>query len=158
MKKVLKNIFKWLLLVVVSFVFVFILVFAVKNGGLVESIYYKVSTIDKPILYSIDSTELEEICKEYQQTADEAFKTEENSNEKILELSQLYEKYPVGTTLFLNQIGEQETISDLYIVSLIMGLSIGTVIFVLLFIIKVIKKRKLTKKGIEKKEENKIEE
>ena len=153
LKKIGKGILKWLVITCLSFTFMFVIVYATQNGGPIEAIYYRASTIDKPIIYTIESTELEEIAKSYQEYADEAYKTNENSNEKIKEVAGLYEKYPVGITLFLNQIAQSETISDLYAVSFIMSFFVGTIIYIILVVLKEIKKKYLKREANNKTKE-----
>lgn len=150
MKKILKNIINWFLLVCISFTVLFVMVYALQNGGLKEIIMYKLVTKEKPIVYSMDNKQLEEISERYQQLADEAFKINESSNEKMLELNKIYQKYPVGITLFLNEIGHSESVSDLYIISIIISFFVGTLIFIILFTIKIIKQRNMDKLEKEK--------
>lgn len=153
MNEVLKYVLKWLSLVCVSFAFVFVIMYATRYGGLVESIYYNISTKEKPILYSMENTKIEEIAKEYQEFADKVYAIDESANEKMREMNKLYEKYPVGITLFLSEIAKAETTSNLYFTSM----KITGIVGIIIYLILIMKLKKGKSKNIPTKIENKDE-
>ena len=142
MKKVLNNIFKWLLLVWLSFALIFTSILSLEYGwGIIESIAYKVENLDDTMLYNMESSELEELCKYYQGVADRAMGSENNIDEeylieeekgKQLEFRELYKNYPVGFAMVIRDVSLMEGISDLNIISLIMGIVVGTAIYLML--------------------------
>ena len=141
MKKVLKNIFKWLALVFISFSVIFTLGITSGFGwGIIESITYKVENLDQPILYNLESSNLKELCKSYQEYADRAFSENINLNNyateedmiKALEFKELYKDYPVGLVTVANQLTLIDGISNAMISSLLMAIVFGTAIYLLI--------------------------
>lgn len=142
MKKVLRNVFKWLLLVWIIYSLVFTGLISIEQNGLVESIIYRMENIDGLVWGDIEISELEESCKSYQEGIDEVLKNDESiinaeyltESEKIrlLELHEMYRKYPSGYTMFIRDVSMWETMSDLHIISIMMGIVVGTAIYLML--------------------------
>ena len=141
MKKVLKNILKWLVLVFISFSVIFTAILSVEYYNIIESIAYKVESIDESILYNIESSELEQLCKYYQEIADRSVGSESNIDEEYLsdeekekqhELKDLYKKYPVGFAMTIRDVTLIDGLSSINIISLIMGIVVGTAIYLML--------------------------
>ena len=142
MKKVLNNIWKWLLLVWISYSLVFTGISGIEQNGLIEAIGYKIENIDGFDFEKIEISELEEICKNYQEMADRAMNDDESiinaeyltESQKIKELEQneLFRKYPSGYTMFVRDVAMWEGMANLNIISLIMGIVIGTAIYLML--------------------------
>ena len=130
MKKTIKKFLKWILFVYISFTIIFTIMYMIKINGIVSSIAYKIQTIDKPYVYSLESEKLEEIIKNYQEKTDKIFdQYKDSKQEKTIEIYKLYEKYPIGTTLFLNQIASANIDSEMYVTSIILGITLGTIAF-----------------------------
>lgn len=141
MKKVLNNIWKWLLLVWISYSLIFTGLIGIEQNGLAEAISYRTQNIDGFDLEAIEISELEEICKNYQEIADKAMNDDEiinaeylNESEKIrqLEHNKLFRKYPSGYTMFIRDVAMWEGMANLHIISLIMGIVVGTAIYLML--------------------------
>lgn len=141
MKKVLKNILKWLLLVWISYSLVFTGIISIEENGLVEAIAYRIQNIDGFSLEKIETSELEEVCKNYQKMADKAMDNEsiinaeylsESEKVKLLEEYKIFRKYPSGYTMFVRDVAMWEGMTDLHITSFIIGVVVGTAIYLML--------------------------
>lgn len=142
MKKVLNNVFKWLLLVWISYSLICTGLIGFEQNGLAEAISYRTQNIDGFDLEKIETSELEEICKNYQEIADKAMNDDESiinaeylsENQKIkqLEHNELFRKYPSGYTMFVRDVAMWEGMASLHIISLIMGIVVGTAIYLML--------------------------
>ena len=138
MKKILKNVFKWLVLVLICYSLMFTGITVMEQGGIIEAIAYRVSNVDGNYLGNLESSELEELCKYYQELADkvmsnvdEEYLTESEIN-KQLEYNELYKKYPVGFSRVISNVSLYNATSNLHIISLVMGIAIGTAIYTML--------------------------
>lgn len=138
MKKTLKNIFKWLALVIICYSLMFTGTTVMEQGGIIEAIAFRVSNTNGDFLENLESSELEEICKNYQEFADKAFSnvdeeylTESEIN-KQLEYNELYKKYPVGFTRAIIEGSLYNGMSNLRIISLVMGIALGTALYMIL--------------------------
>ena len=141
MKKVLKNIVKWLLLVWISYSLMYTGIISIEQIGMIESIAYRIENIDGQYFEKMEKSELEEICKSYQERADKFINDDEIINaeyltesEKIkqLEHNELFRKYPSGYIMFIRDVAMLESMADLQVTSLIMGIVLGTAIYLML--------------------------
>lgn len=142
MKKVLKNVLKWLLLVWISYSLICTGLISLEQNGLAEAISYRTQNIDGFDLEKIEISELEEICKNYQEIADKAMNDDESiinaeylsesEKVKLLEEYKIFRKYPSGYTMFVRDIAMWEGMTDLHITSFIMGVVVGTAIYLML--------------------------
>lgn len=138
MKKILKNIFKWLVLVLICYSLMFTGITVMEQGGSIEAIAYRVYNADGNYLENLENSELEELCKYYQELADKVFGNvdaeylNESEINKQLEYNELYKKYPVGFSRVISNVSLYNSISNLHIISLVMGIAIGTAIYMML--------------------------
>lgn len=141
MKKVFNNIFKWLLLVWISYSLVYTGMINTEQNGVVEAIAYRIENVDGFTLDKIEKNELETICKNYQEIADKHMDDEiiinaeylsDSERIKQLEYSELFRKYPSGYTMLIRDIAMWEGMADLQITSFVMGIAIGTAIYLML--------------------------
>lgn len=140
MKKVLNNIFKWLILVVISYSLVLTGMMILEQGGIVEAVAYKIDSMDGDIFDHDEIGGVEEVCKYQQELADRTFSyyydedlglSEEEINRQK-EQAELYEKYPAGYSMLIRDVAMLESMSNLHITSLVMGIAIGTAIYMML--------------------------
>jgi len=131
MNKALKNIEKWLLLVLVSYLIVFASALLIENEiGIINSV--------KTMQYADNLNEipLEEFL-EIAKNKEEMFKeivnsTTDSENQDYTNLKQSMQQNPVGTYMFMAELAEMRSISYINIQSLILGLIIGTGVYLLL--------------------------
>lgn len=140
MKRIFNNVFKWLVLVLISYSLVFTGMSVFEQGGIVESIAYKIDSMDGDIFDHDEIGGVEEVCKYQQELADRAFSyyndgylefSEEEINRQK-EQAELYEKYPAGYSMLIRDVAMLESMSNLHITSLVMGIAIGTAIYMML--------------------------
>lgn len=141
MKKILKNTFKWLILVLVCYSLIFTGITVIDQGGSIGVIAYKVFNAEGDYLRyleKLENSELELQCKYYQELADKTFSnideeylTKSEIN-KQLEYNELYQKYPVGFSRVIFYVSLYNTINNLHIISLVMGIAVGTAIYMML--------------------------
>lgn len=141
MKKKLKNTFKWLILVLICYSLMFTGITVIEQRGSIGSIAYKVFNADGDYLgylENLESSEMEVLCKHYQELADKTFSnideeylTKSEIN-KQLEYNELYQKYPVGFSRLIFYVSLYNTINNLHIISLVMGSAIGTALYMML--------------------------
>lgn len=117
MKKVLKNVFKWLVCVCLTFSVVFTLShFAVICTG----VHVQVNSEQYSELLE------EENVKWYDEITTEQFLAEDHD-----ELTKLYSKYPAGVTRAMYDIANYISYGKTAIISLVLGIIIGTAIYML---------------------------
>lgn len=141
MKKILKNALKWLILVLICYSVMFTGITVIEQGGSIGAIAYKVFNADGDYLgylENLESSEMEVLCRHYQELADKIFSnideeylTKSEIN-KQLEYNELYQKYPVGFSRVIFYVSLYNTINNLHIISLVMGIAIGTAIYMML--------------------------
>ena len=142
MKKVLKNILKWILLVWISYALIFVGIISSEQLGVVESINYRIKNIDGFSLNTMDEIEIEEICKQMQEIISEEMNNDDeiinaeylSESEKIekLKYNELFRKYPSGYIIFIQDVTRWESMTDLQVTSLIIGIAVGTGIYLML--------------------------
>lgn len=143
MKKVLRSVGKWLLLVWISYSLIYTGIVGIEQAGIVESIAYRIENIDGFSFEKMEKSELEEICKNYQEMIDETLVMNEedilnseyySESEKIklLELNKVCREYPSGYTMFVRDVVMWDSMTDLQITSLIMGIAVGTALYLML--------------------------
>lgn len=117
MKKVLKNVFKWLVCVCLTFSVVFTLShFAVICTG----VHVQVNSEQYSELLE------EENVKWYDEITTEQFLAEDHD-----ELTKLYSKYPAGVTRAMYDIANYISYGKTAIISLVLGIIIGTAVYML---------------------------
>lgn len=131
MNKVLKNIEKWLILVLLSYLVVFSSVILIENEiGIINSVKV-MQYADK--LDEIPTEEFFEIAKNKEEMFEELVNsTTDTENQDYANLKQSMQQNPVGTYMFMAELAEMRSISYINIQSLILGLIIGTGIYLLL--------------------------
>lgn len=131
MNKVLKNIEKWLLLVLLSYLVVFSSVILIENEiGIINSV--KVMQYADN-LDEISTEEFLKITKDKEKMFEELVNsTTDSENQDYANLKQSMQQNPVGTYMFMAELAEMRSISYINIQSLILGLIIGTGIYLLL--------------------------
>ena len=128
MNKVLKNIEKWILLVILSYLVVFALVILIENEiGLINSIGVMKYTDN---ITEVPTEDLLEIVKSNEEIFKEAISN--NSNQEESNIKQAMQQYPMGTYIFAAELAQLNSISHINIQSLITGLIIGTGIYLLI--------------------------
>lgn len=141
MKKKLKNTFKWLILVLICYSLMFTGITVIEQRGSIGSIAYKVFNAEGDYLRyleKLENSELELQCKYYQELADKVFGNvdaeylNESEINKQLEYNELYKKYPVGFSRLISNVSLYNSISNLHIISLVMGSAIGTALYMML--------------------------
>ena len=141
MKKILNNVLKWLLLVWISYSSVLTGIICIEQGGGSEAIKYRIENVDGFYFDKIEKSELEEICKKYQEIVDDFISGEDiinaeylSESEKVeqLEYNEIFRKYPSGYTMIMRDIAVWESITDLQVTSLIIGIAVGTGIYLML--------------------------
>jgi len=123
MKKILKNVFKWLILVLICYSLMFTGIIIIQQDGIIGPIVYSLSTADGDYLKNFKSSELEEFSKYYQELADNVISNVNN---------ELYQKYPVGFSRLLSDVSLYREMGSLHIISLVLGIAIGTAIYTML--------------------------
>jgi hypothetical protein len=131
MNKVLKNIEKWLLLVLVSYLIIFASALLIENEiGIINSV--KVMQYADN-LNEIPLEEFSEIAKNKEETFEEIVNSTILTEEQdYSNLKQSMQQNPVGTYLFMLELAEMRSISYINIQSLILGFIIGTGVYLLL--------------------------
>ena len=131
MNKVLKNIEKWLLLVLLSYLVVFASALLIENEiGIINSIK-TMQYADN--LNEIPLEEFSEIAKDKEEMFEEIVNSTTNTDEQYYaNLKQSMQQNPVGTYMFMAELAEMRSLSYINIQSLILGLIIGTGIYLLL--------------------------
>jgi len=130
MNKVLKNIEKWLLLVLLSYLVVFASALLIENEiGIINSVK-TMQYADN--LNEISLDEFSEIAKDKEEMFEEIVNSTTNTEEQdYSNLKQSMQQNPVGTYLFMLELAEMRSISYINIQSLILGFIIGTGIYLL---------------------------
>lgn len=130
MNKVLKNIEKWLLLVLVSYLVVFASALLIENEiGIINSVK-TMQYADN--LNEISLEEFSKIAKDKEEMFEEIVNSTTNTEEEYYSnLKQSMQQNPVGTYLFMLELAEMRSISYINIQSLILGFIIGTGIYLL---------------------------
>lgn len=141
MKKILNNVLKWLLLVWISYSSVLTGIICIEQEGVSEAIKYRIENVDGFTLDKMEKSELEEICNNYQEMLDNVMSDEDiinseylSESEKVkkLEYNKIFRKYPSGYTMFMRDIVGWESMTDLQVTSLIIGIAVGTGIYLML--------------------------
>ena len=141
MKKILNNVLKWLLLVWISYSSVLTGIICIEQEGVSEAIKYRIENVDGFYFDKIEKNELEEICKNYQEMVDDVISGEDiinaeylSESEKVkqLEYNEIFRKYPSGYTMFVRDIAGWESMTDLQVTSLIIGIAVGTGVYLML--------------------------
>ena len=127
--KVLKNIFKWLVCVFLTFATIFT-INILSSGELVDKIMLALN----PVKYE---KQFEENAYNSIKTYDESIKNiysnnENNEQEEENKLSKQYKQYPAGTAAFFIEFTIKYGLAISIIYSLIAGIIFGTVIFLLI--------------------------
>lgn len=131
MNKVLKNIEKWLILVLLSYLVVFSSVILIENEIDIINSVKVMQYADK--LDEIPTEEFFEIAKNKEEMFEELVNsTTDTENQDYANLKQSMQQNPVGTYMFMAELAEMRSISYINIQSLILGLIIGTGIYLLL--------------------------
>lgn len=130
MNKIVKNIEKWLLLVLVSYLVVFAAAFLIENEiGIINSVK-TMQYADN--LNEISLEEFSEIAKDKEETFEEIVNSITNTEEQdSSNLKKSMQQNPVGTYLLMLELTEMRSISYINIQSLILGFIIGTGIYLL---------------------------
>ena len=130
MNKIVKNIEKWLLLVLVSYLVVFAAAFLIENEiGIINSVK-TMQYADN--LNEISLEEFSEIAKDKEETFEEIENSITNTEEQdSSNLKKSMQQNPVGTYLFMLELTEMRSISHINIQSLVLGFIIGTGIYLL---------------------------
>ena len=130
MNKVLKNIEKWLLLVLISYLIVFASALLIENEiGIINSVktMQYADNLDK-----ISLEEFSEIAKDKEEIFEKIVNSTTNTDEQYYaNLKQSMQQNPVGTYMFMAELAEMRSISYINIQSLILGFIIGTGIYLL---------------------------
>ena len=131
MNKVLKNIEKWLLLVLVSYLVVFASALLIENEfGIINSVktmHYADNLNEIPL------EEFSEIAKNKEETFEEIVNsTTHIEDQDYSNLKQLMQQNPVGTYLFMLELAEKRIKSYINIQAVILGFIIGTGVYLLL--------------------------
>jgi len=131
MNKVLKNIEKWFLLVLISYLIVFASALLIENEiGIINSVktMQYADNLDK-----ISLEEFSEIAKDKEEMFEDIVNSTTNTDEQYYaNLKQSMQQNPVGTYMFMAELAEMRSISYINIQSLILGFIIGTGIYLLL--------------------------
>ena len=128
MNKVLRNIEKWLLLVIVSYLVVFASVILIENEmGLINSIGVMQYTDN---ITEVPTEDLLEIVKSNEEIFKETISN--NSKQEESNIKQAMQQYPMGTYIFAAELAQLNSISHINIQSVITGLIIGTGIYLLI--------------------------
>ena len=140
MKKILNNVFKWAVLVWIAYSLIFTSIITMEEGGIISAIGFRANNIENYWLYNIEHEELEEMCKYYQNAADKGLSNDnidvslytEEELRKQLEINDLYNRYPSGFMMVLRDALMAEGMSNLHITSFVMGIAVGTAIYLML--------------------------
>ena len=141
MKKILKNVFKWLILVLICYSLMFTEIISIQYCGTIEAIAWSLVNADGDCLEYLEyleSSELEVQSKYYQELTDKVFSkvdeeylTESEINRQ-LEYNELYKNYPVGFSRVITNFSLYNAVINLHIISLVMGIAFGTAIYMIL--------------------------
>ena len=125
MKKILKNILKWLICVFLTFS----LMYTVSQMYEISSGIYMIINSEEVMEEILEETEmLEETIKREQENMDALF----NHETTDLKTGELYNKYPTGTAVFFIKIWQSISFGECAVISFILGVIIGTAIYMLL--------------------------
>lgn len=125
MKKVLKNILKWLICVFLTFTVMYTMSqFYEMPAGIY--LHFNGEKAIEEILEDVEN--LEDTVKMEQENMNASFNNE-GEDERIMNL---YNKYPTGTAIFFIRIWNIVSVGNLAIISLTLGIIIGTAIYMLL--------------------------
>ena len=123
MIKKIKKIEKWLLLVLISFCVLFTAI-NIDDRGLGSAIKFK---LDENNMINMSEEEIKQIASNCERTIEMQSQVIENNNET--NYSKAYKEYPIGTYTMIKDLLDIKSHSDILIVSLILGMLIGTGIF-----------------------------
>lgn len=121
MKKILKNILKWLICVVLTFSVVFTLS---QFASICLGVYFRTG------FFGNYDKQIEILEEENIKWYDEITNSQFLSND-MGELSKLYSQYPAGVTRVMCDIADYIQYGDVAVISLMLGLIIGTAIYML---------------------------
>lgn len=129
MKKVLNNILKWLICVFLTFSVVFTIV---QYESIIEGIYFGTSFFGNDEKYTefFGEENLKEMTIWHEEITNSQFEYERNTENDIL--NKLYTRYPAGVTRTMCIISDYIVCGQTAIISLILGIIIGTAIYMLL--------------------------
>ena len=123
MIKKIKKIEKWLLLILISFCVVFTVI-NVDGMGLGKAISFK---LDEDKIANMNLEEIKQISSDCEESI--KIQTEEIKNDNESNYGKAFQEYPVGTYMLIKEFSQIKSYSDNLIVSLILGILIGTGIF-----------------------------
>ena len=123
MIKKIKKVEKWLLLVLVSFCVLFTAI-SIDGMGLGSAIGFK---LNENNIADMSAEEIKQIARGYEDNIGEQTKNIKNDTET--NYGKAYQEYPIGTYTMMKEFSSIKSHSDTLIVSLILGVLVGTGIF-----------------------------
>lgn len=123
MIKKVKKFEKWLLLVLISFCVLFTAI-SIDGMGLASAIGFE---LDEDNIVNMSVEEIKQIASDCEESI--ALQTEEIKNDNETNYGKAYQEYPLGTYTMMKEFARIKSHSDTLIVSLILGLLVGTGIF-----------------------------
>lgn len=129
MKKVLKNILKWLLCVCISFSVIFTIL---QFKEIATGLYFRTLCFGNIEQFEevFGEESLSEMIKGYDEITNEQFLKSDVNTDDIM--SKLYAQYPAGVTRIACIIANYISYGDTTIISLMLGVIIGTAIYMLI--------------------------
>jgi len=127
MKKVLINFGKWLICVCLTFAVMFTIS---QSSEIAEGVYVQINR-EKIIEDFMNGEEYEELVKYYEEITDEQF-SGEYFNEDEMFIRNLYKRYPAGSIRATIMMAYIAGYGNLAVTALVLGLIIGTAIYMLL--------------------------
>lgn len=125
MKRVLKNIFKWLICVLLTFA----VIYTISQMYEISSGIYMILNSEVVMEEILEETEILEDAVKIEQEHMSASFNHESEDQRI---TKLYNKYPTGTAVFFIRIWQSISFGNYAIISLVLGLIIGTAIYMLM--------------------------
>jgi len=123
MIKKVKKFEKWLLLVLISFCVLFTAI-SIDGMGLASAIGFE---LDEDNIVNMSVEEIKQIASDCEESI--ALQTEGIKNDNETNYGKAYQEYPLGTYTMMKEFARIKSHSDTLIVSLILGLLVGTGIF-----------------------------
>jgi len=130
MNRILKNIEKWVFLVLLSYLVVFASVILIEDGfGVINSIGAMQYTDN---LDQISTEEILEVTKDYEERFNSIVDETLNSDGADTNIKEATNKYPVGTYMFMADLAQMRSMAHINIQALILGIIVGTGIYLLI--------------------------
>lgn len=126
MFKKVKKVEKWLLLILISFCVLFTMI-NIDGMGIGSAIDFK---LDENNILNMSEVEMKQIARECE--ANIEIQTEAIKNDNETSFGKAFKQYPVGTYTLMIEYSRIQTYSDNIILSLILGVLIGTGIFLVI--------------------------